>query len=447
MIPRMRVALFPAALILLTALAYAGPLAEYVNKPDNHYTYSLASTIEGDGYKAHILDMTAQSWRDGDVTPHLWKHWVAVIVPPKVQYNKALLFITGGNNKHDAPPTRVMPEIADIAVRTNSVTAILQGVPSQPVTFAGESRTRSEDEIIAYTFAKYRDTGDPMWPLLLPMVKSAVRAMDSIQDFMAKQANPAVKIDGFVVSGASKRGWTTWLTAAVDRRVVAIAPMVIDVLNMEPQMNHQLACYGKYSEEINDYSELRLQEMLGSPEGEGLRSIVDPYSYRRKLTMPKLILLGSGDDYWTVDAAKFYFPGLRGQKYIRYEANAGHGLGKTANSVAALTAFHHKVLTGGRMPRFSWKISKDGAFKVRAKDKPCQVRVWKAYSDKRDFRMNTIGEAWKSDPLTDNGNGTYMGNVAAPENGYVAFFVELVYPSGLGFDYSLTTLTCVPERS
>lgn len=35
-----------------------------------------------------------------------------------------------------------------------------------------------------------------------------------------------------MVAGASKRGWTTWTTAAVDKRVFAAIPIVMDLLNL-----------------------------------------------------------------------------------------------------------------------------------------------------------------------------------------------------------------------
>src|SRR5207237_8100873 len=104
-------------------------------------------------------------------------------------------------------------------------------VPNQPLTFHGDGKPRSEDDLIAYCQIKYLDTGDPTWLPRLPMVKSAVRAMDAVTEFLASEQGGKTAVKRFVVSGGSKRGWTTWLTGAVDPRVVAIIPVVIDVVN------------------------------------------------------------------------------------------------------------------------------------------------------------------------------------------------------------------------
>jgi len=120
-------------------------------------------------------------------------------------------------------------------------------IPNQPL-YDG----RKEDALIAYTFDQYLSTGDTTWPLLFPMVKSAVRGMDTVQA-LARQ-DFGQKINRFLVTGASKRGWTTWLSAAVDPRVKAIAPIVIDMLNMKVQTQWAAKMYGRQSEEIEDYT-------------------------------------------------------------------------------------------------------------------------------------------------------------------------------------------------
>lgn len=53
-------------------------------------------------------------------------------------------------------------------------------------------------------------------------MKAVVKAMDAVQEFTATLGSPVTPVARYVVAGASKRGWTTWLTAAVDPRVVAI---------------------------------------------------------------------------------------------------------------------------------------------------------------------------------------------------------------------------------
>ena len=68
---------------------------------------------------------------------------------------------------------------------------------------------------------KHFATKDDDWLVRLAMVKSGVRAMDAIQEFLASPAGGSTKVDQFVVAGGSKRGWTTWLVGAVDSRVIA----------------------------------------------------------------------------------------------------------------------------------------------------------------------------------------------------------------------------------
>ena len=78
-------------------------------------------------------------------------------------------------------------------------------------------KARSEDAIIAFTWNHFiQDTSQPEWLLRLPMTKAVVRAMDTVTAF-SLSVDPAYNIKDFYIAGASKRGWTTWTTAAVDK--------------------------------------------------------------------------------------------------------------------------------------------------------------------------------------------------------------------------------------
>src|SRR5262249_44261244 len=135
-----------------------------------------------------------------------------------------------------------------------------------------------------------------------------------------------LKLDGFVVSGGSKRGWTTWTTAAVDKRVVAIVPCVIDVLNVGASMAHHYGAYGFWAPSVGDYTAMRIMDWAGTPEHAALLKIEDPYNYRSRLTMPKFIINAGGDQFFLPDSSQFYFNDLPGIKYLRYVPNADHSL-------------------------------------------------------------------------------------------------------------------------
>jgi PhoPQ-activated pathogenicity-related protein len=439
-----------AALFVLAALPLAAAetaLDRYVNKPDPTYKFELVKTIPGQGYTAYVIDMTSQTWRTpADVDRTVWKHWLTIVKPDQVTSTTGYMFITGGSITA-AAPNQPGASFVQTALNTHTVTAELRGIPNEPVTFTDETTKRTEDQIISYTWRKFLLTGDETWPLRLPMTKAAVRALDTITAFMADPARGSVKVEKFVVSGGSKRGWTTWTTAAVDKRVIAIIPASIDTLNVGENFQHHWKVYGAWSEAVQDYVDAGIMDWMGSKEYARLMEIEDPYSYRDRLTMPKYIVEAAGDEYFLPDSSNLYFPDLKGEKYLRYIPNANHSLRNT-DAEQTLQSFYETVVTGKPRPRFTWSFEKNGDIRVVSTDKPTAVKLWKANNPgARDFRLATIGPKYESTDLTDDGKGVYLAKVPANEKGWTAYFVEMTYPGPGKYPLKFTSgVRVTPEK-
>ena len=444
-----------AALVLLathvqsasrTATGERTALDRYVHAPDTNYSYRVATTIKGDGYTTYQIDMISQSWlTTNEVNRPLWQHWLTLVKPDKVSSSTGLLFISGGSHRTNAP-TKADANIILVAAQTETVVAQLNNVPNQPTIFAGETKGRSEDSLIAYTWDKFLRTGDEKWPARLPMTKAAVRALDTITAFCASDEGGKVKVDKFFVAGGSKRGWTTWTTAAVDDRVIAIAPIVIDLLNIRPSFQHHFEVYGFYAPAVGDYTRAGIMDWDGTPEYRALMKIEEPYEYRERLTLPKFLINASGDQFFVPDSAQFYFKDLPGVKYLRYVPNADHSL-RNSDAWMTLLACYSSVVKATKLPQFSWTMEGDGSIRVKNQDKPSAVKLWQATNpDARDFRLQTIGPVWKSTDLKDEGGGVYVAKVEEPEKGWTAFFAELTYENGTPAPFKFTTqVRVVPE--
>jgi PhoPQ-activated pathogenicity-related protein len=421
-------------------------LDRYVAQPDPAYSYQLLTTKPTPLGKVHILEMTSQSWLTAaEVDRTNWTHWLVIAVPNQVVSETALFFIGGGSNDK-GPPRGANGDLARIAVETKSVVAELRCVPNQPLTFRNDGKGRHEDDLIAYTWDRFLRTGDERWPARLPMTKAAVRGMDTVTDFCAKAQGGGLKIGKFVVAGASKRGWTTWTTAAVDPRVVGIVPIVIDVPNVVPSMQHHYAAYGFWAPAVGNYVEHNIMNWMDTPEFSALMKIEDPFSYRDRYTMPKLLLNACGDQFFLPDSAQFYFDQLPGEKYLRYVPNADHSL-KDTDATETLQAFHRALITGTPLPRFTWTLPADGSIRIKAADAPREVQLWQATNpDARDFRLETLGAKWTSTPLAAT-DGEFVARVTTPEKGWTAFMAELTYDRPGGRPLKLTTpVRVVPDR-
>jgi PhoPQ-activated pathogenicity-related protein len=415
---------------LLSAVSLRADLLDYVQKPDPQFSWKLQQKSDTPQGTLYDLQLVSQVWQN--IT---WTHQLQVYQPRDVAPNAVMfLYNTGG----DANPGTIAFGM-DLARKIQAPVAFLYHIPNQPL-LGG----KKEDALIAETFVRYLEGKgqDGSWPLLFPMVKSVVRAMDALQAFAQQEWKKPVK--SFVLSGGSKRGWTTWLTGAVDPRIQAIAPMVIDTLNMVEQMEHQKKSFGTYSRMIHDYTERNLVPLPDTEEARKLWKMVDPYFYRDKITMPKMLILGNNDPYWTVDALNLYWDGLKADRYIAYVPNAGHDLRQKGaaqgqerrRAVDALAAFARFQVTGKALPRLEWKHDDvDGQMRltVTAQPAPKSAEIWLATAPTRDFRET----GWSPTAVGIKGN-TMTGTVTRPKEGYAAFYMALEYEID-GLKYPLCT--------
>lgn len=423
----------------LAADASVDALARYVNTPDASYAWrEVGSGHIGDVEYTELI-LTSQTWRGMP-----WKHQLILLRPPKIDpTSQAFLFVHGGRWKpeyeqgHSGKLPRAASLFARLAEQNRAPLGVLLQVPHQPLF------ERREDALIAYTFDRYLVTGEEDWPLLLPMVKSAARGMDAMQEFALKHWDRP--IESFTIAGASKRGWTSWLTAAVDPRIASVAPIVIDMLNMPAQIKLQKATFSGMSEQVADYTAIDLFGRMDSDLGRSLIATVDPYSYRARYTQPKLIVLGTNDRYWPLNALNLYWKDLPEPKHVLYIPNQGHGIKEVNKLVASLSAFHRHAANAEPLPNLTWNFApaqRSVALTVQADQKPRDVRFWYANSPTLDFRE----AKWKSQRCRkESGHHRCEKSIAA--EGYTAAFAEVSFRDSDQPQYSLSTTVCIASQS
>jgi len=161
-----------------------------------------------------------------------------------------ILLSTGGSQTSGWPGATDEDVLVSVtlALGTKAVVCTLFQIPNQHIEFANdpEHKSREEDALVAYSWLNFINHGynsaAAKYIVNLPMAKAVSAAMTAVQQFTTK--NQIAEIEDFLIAGASKRGWTTWLSGASDKRVKAIAPIVMDMLNFYKNVAHMPLAYG-----------------------------------------------------------------------------------------------------------------------------------------------------------------------------------------------------------
>ena len=417
-------------------------LISYVKNKEG-FDYKIIDSINYEGASLYRVKMNSGKWMSDKVKGESnWWHWLDIVIPDNVETNKSLLFI-GPGSKYD---NEIYLDSLSIekAIKTKSIVSHISNIPYQPIKFiSNDTIDRYEDDLIAYGWNKFLKGGakdeDVEWLLRFPMTRAVVRAMDVVQEISSFKSNT---VNEFFISGASKRGWTTWTTAAVDKRVIGMAPLVIDLLNIVPSFEHHYRLYGDWSPAVEDYVNFNIMDWMNTKEFKKLLSYVEPYEFKDLFTMPKLIINGTIDEFFATDSWKFYWYEIPEKKYLQYVPNGNHGLlGGYQNQ--NIFSFYERLIYSKELPELNWSIE-NNVFNIEVKKNiPHKVYLWKINNPiSRDFRIWEVGRNWKKTAIKNNESGIYKIN-APDDAGFTASLVEIIFYPNTNDELILTTGTHV----
>lgn len=387
------------------------------------------------------LRLASQRWRSTDeVDRPLWTHNIVIALPNERRSDRVMLLIAGGRFGDQARESTI-EVAAKYAAASGMIFAVVDNIPAQPLDFTHDDEgPLSEDSILSESWVRYMETEDEDWIAHGRMVRAAREAMTAVESRLATRDQP-ITADGFTLLGGSKRGWTCWLTALEDSRVRAIAPLVIPILNMQANFAHHHAAYGFWAPTLADYERRGITDMLGSESFAPVSHLVDPYERLGELTMPKYIVNAAGDEFFLPDSDRFYFDDLPGHNRLLVKAGASHNITKTSGVSESILAWAAMEATAGAqaIPSLEAKVG-PGLLEVVPSQRPTKVVHYSITNESaRDFRVDSIGDAWEATELKRTPAGRYVARLREPRRGWTAHIVEATFATPSGLELVLST--------
>ncbi|MES2871664.1 MAG: PhoPQ-activated protein PqaA family protein [Pseudomonadota bacterium] len=399
--------------------------------------YTPEGVTDFPGVEKRRFELTSQAWTGhGFTSPAYWTHTVDIYIPQGALQRQALLIANNGTNTPTAnkpvqEPTDFTEDMAlALARQTQTIVISVSNIPNQYLTYSDDGIPRREDDSVAHSWKLFLEQPEqrPFLSLHIPMMQSLVKAMD-----LAQQELKPWQIERFITAGASKRGWAVWMAALADKRVSAIAPFVIDILDTQSALRHTYNAYGKsWPLAFNAYYREGITQQVGTPNFEKLMQIEDPLLYLNtgRLDIPKYIVNASSDDFFLPDNAQLYFDKLPGQKALRVAPNASH-YGIKGFVEQSLVAFTNRLQQNHPLPTLTTQISSTQQGKkltLSFSEPPVKLQRWGAHNPKdRDFRQ-PCGIRYES---SEQNPQNLEFDLKTPEQGWSATYIEATMADGL----------------
>ena len=491
--------------VLTTITTALTPLDVYVQKSEPKYSWYDTGVVVDKmlfGSTAHMLNVTSLEWLDTAraVGPNgaIWSHQVMVVIPKKLTiHNMSTVVLTGGCNEGHGNGTGPSPPdasdeyltVADnIAYQTGGIAVVVYQIPNCHYHFPSDptNKRRSEDALIAWAWYEYVNDPkhDPEWLPRLPMAKAGFQCMKAVEEYLQQKkiANPK----GWLVSGASKRGWTSWMVGATTPfeglpLVIGIAPLVPIVPNLVAEVHRQWMSYDGFTFAFTDYAAVNFTQIIDGPEFASALKIIDPMYYGERLSqVPKVVVLSSDDEFMQFDWSDIWYDSLTGEKHLLIAPNSEHSLATGIPEVLACLSAFYKSLAEGvtERPTFDYQYNQtNGAITVTIPKGMVHGKVVLRHATtfstvRRDFRwvrlandatgacnlpeikippvsegggnclVPIIWEGTTLQPIDASTPNVYVGIPPTPKKGHwKGYYIEVYYPSNVGIksEFQFTT--------
>ncbi len=423
--------------------------------PSYPSSYIKTGETNSPGIRKLSYQLISQQWpyhNNPPVDPSIWQHNINIYIPDDPKTDTAFLYI-GAEDIHSAEnfifssidKNEVLndDDFSKIAIKSQMVVVALSDIPNQPITFYPFPFKYSEDLLVAHSWKLFLD--DPQTneflPVHLAMVLATIKTMDLAQGEMNKLN---LNINSFILSGASKRGWTAWLTNIADNRVTAFIPIVFDLLNSEENIKRiSMAYAGNWPIAFLPYYVEYITPYLGTEKFKELMKIQDPLVYlqtkkAKRLEVEKYMVNASGDDFFLPDNSLTYLKKLPGeQNTLRILPNSSHRVDPQRVLEGSIIPFLIRYKTAKNLPVISWELkdnlinNKEHQLYIAFNEKPKSIIAWLALNPTdRDFRY-ACGIRYLGNPIEIPEGNKLIYSILEPEQGWSALFIELQFEDGL----------------
>ncbi|WP_455285651.1 PhoPQ-activated pathogenicity-related family protein [Cupriavidus necator] len=405
--------------------------------------YAMSESTPTPGIEKRTFRMTSQSWSpERLVQPTEWLHEVTLYIPDHALRQRALVIVNNGSRYSLEGATRTLATdfpaqtLADIAQATKTVVVSVEDVPNQALVYADDGKARTEDASVAHSWSLFMTAphARPTMSLHIPMAATVSRALTLAQRELA-----SLGIHRFIVSGISKRAWSSWLATIADPRIDAVVPFAMDLLDTRAALKHIFQSYGgNWPLAFRPYYTEAIDRRIDTQPFSWLMQIEDPLAYLgtqygARLAVPKYIVNASGDEFFVPDNSKFYYDRLPGEKALRMVPNSSHG-GIRNSATEVLTSFVNRFQQSMPLPVVQAELRnpKSGPSIVgRSSEVPQKLLLWRATNPSaRDFR-HACGIRFVSTPVQTTDPQTFDVPLEFPASGWSAQFVEATFADGL----------------